>query len=362
VIGFVEITRDDNPNILDTTNRQDFLSTPEYRDLKNFIYEQLDIFMELYKIERTIKKEERLNVFQDSKTALMSIQKEIIKLQKTKDTKTQTASVSKIMEEVAKLQTGFDGISTEYTAVEKEKGWVEQEKIRREKIFFSLLSQSTFAINMGHTLRDNIKNIKDRAYYISEEPLNNESAEIFKRYAANIFTEITDLLPVIDFMLSAAKTNLPAEKFDLKKAIASVFEAHQLFFEEKRVDISLDLMSNISVLANEFLFKDIITCLISNAVKAMQAIRERKIYCSLRIDGNSIVILFSDNGSGIPKDKWDWVFGLYNTTTEAQGGVGIGLHIVKKNIEELNGTVCIIDNNHFENGTTVCITIPQLNP
>ena len=52
IIGVVDITKQDNPGIIDSTNRQDFLANEEYQKLKEFILEQIDVFGDVKKYER----------------------------------------------------------------------------------------------------------------------------------------------------------------------------------------------------------------------------------------------------------------------------------------------------------------------
>ena len=66
----------------------------------------------------------------------------------------------------------------------------------------------------------------------------------------------------------------------------------------------------------------------------------------------------SDTGAGIPDEKKEWVFGLYNTTTEKDGGAGIGLYVVKTRVESLKGTIKIVDSEFGSIGTTFQITLP----
>ena len=68
--------------------------------------------------------------------------------------------------------------------------------------------------------------------------------------------------------------------------------------------------------------------------------------------------MLSDTGNGIPEEKRTWVFGIYNTTTQDQGGAGIGLYIVKTRVESLQGTVSITDSEFGNIGTTVRIELP----
>lgn len=66
----------------------------------------------------------------------------------------------------------------------------------------------------------------------------------------------------------------------------------------------------------------------------------------------------SDSGYGIPLERWSWVFGIYNTTTEGEGGAGIGLYIVKTRVESLKGTVKVIDSEFGDFGTTIRVELP----
>jgi anti-sigma regulatory factor (Ser/Thr protein kinase) len=52
IIGVVDITKEGNPKIIDATNRQDFVENAEYRELKEFIINQIDVFSELRIHER----------------------------------------------------------------------------------------------------------------------------------------------------------------------------------------------------------------------------------------------------------------------------------------------------------------------
>lgn len=49
---------------------------------------------------------------------------------------------------------------------------------------------------------------------------------------------------------------------------------------------------------------------------------------------------------------------LYYTTTELQGGAGVGLYIVKTRVQSLGGSVAVVDSEFGEIGTTIKITIP----
>ena len=58
VIGIIEITKENNSQIIDATNRQNFVENKEYSDLKDFIIEQLNVFAEVKKYERVKRKKQ----------------------------------------------------------------------------------------------------------------------------------------------------------------------------------------------------------------------------------------------------------------------------------------------------------------
>lgn len=58
-------------------------------------------------------------------------------------------------------------------------------------------------------------------------------------------------------------------------------------------------------------------------------------------DGSCIFLSVADTGLGIPRDKFDQIFGAFEqvdmTTTRSYGGTGLGLHLVKQLVEAHNG-------------------------
>ncbi len=351
IIGYIEITREGNPAIVDSTNRQDFLGTREYRELKDFIFDQLDTFMKTYKVERAEKKQKRLGAFSESQKTLKSIQKTFEKLQKPQNDKKQAEVIKTLSQQVEKLNDGFKAINTEYKEAQKD------EK-RKEKMYFSLMSLSLFAANVSHAVRTTIYSIKDDAQFISEEKFTLANKELYQKYADRIFREIQRLLKVVDFMLKYAKTDLPSEYFNVNEIIQNVFDAHETIFLQNNIEIKLDIDSNISVFGNKVFFQDIITNLISNSIKAIEGNLKKVIQCTAKANKNEMQISFSDNGVGIPINKWEKVFDVYYTTTADQGGAGVGLYVVKTNIETMGGNVEVIDSEFKGEGTTFCLTIP----
>lgn len=109
---------------------------------------------------------------------------------------------------------------------------------------------------------------------------------------------------------------------------------------------------------NRQFFRDILQNLIDNSIKAIAGAPNKIIRCSYEVQENNLVVLISDTGYGIPIENREQVFALYYTTTEEQGGAGVGLYIVKTRVESLKGTIAVVDSEFGETGTTFRISIP----
>jgi signal transduction histidine kinase len=46
-----------------------------------------------------------------------------------------------------------------------------------------------------------------------------------------------------------------------------------------------------------------------------------------------------DNGVGIPKELFDRIFGIFEQVRKSDSGTGIGLAIVRKAVEKMNGRI-----------------------
>ncbi len=350
-IGYIEITREGNPQIIDATNRQDFLATPEFSDLQEFIYTQLDTFMETRVVAREEKTKERLNAFEQTKNIVDDLQKQLKRLRAAKTEKKQEEVVAIIAEKFDEIQKGVENITIEYNESKKEEE-------RREKVYFSLMSLSLFAANVSHAVRTTIYSINDDALFIKNEAFTSENEVILKKFANRIHREIQRLRQVVDFMLKYAKTDLPSTYFKIHDVIQNTFDAHETIFKQKNIEIQLNIEEDLSIWGNEVFFQDVITNLISNSIKALEGNFKKVVHCSTSSTPKELKIIFADNGIGVPDRIRDKMFDMYTTTTQEQGGAGMGLFIVKTNIETFGGAVELIESIFSPNGATFCITIP----
>ena len=349
IIGILDITKDGNPKIIDATNRQDFIDNREYRELKEFILEQLRAFEELKIYKRELK---RASVSDELKTAKENVD-------------TFAHSVNRVIETNPDLKKDLQPLVEQATkagtsvkkAIEEQKK-AEKEYIRKENMYLSIMSLQEYAIHIAHAVRTSLGKIQRKAEFFDKYYPDPEEEEYFKLYAKEIYQEMLVLNQVIDFMLSYSKSGLNFEDLNLNELVSGLFKSYETSLNAENIRSVVEIPDNLRINTNRQFFMDILQNMISNSVKALKGVPDKTIKCSGYISENDLILSMSDNGIGIPLEKREWVFGVFNTTTAESGGAGIGLYVVKTRVESLKGKVEVVDSEFGKVGTTIKITLP----
>ena len=223
----------------------------------------------------------------------------------------------------------------------------------------SIMSLQEYAIHITHAVRTTLNKIRDRVEYFDIFFPDQDEEELFKRYAKEMFREFKVLNRVIDYMLSYSQSNLHPEDIELNDTIREIYSEYAPIFTSNQVIVDLVLPGKITLKdTRKQFFRDIFQNLLDNSVKAVRNTDKKIVRCEVVLEKEKLIILVSDTGYGIPVENRQWVFGIYNTTTQEQGGAGIGLYIVKTRVESLKGHIEIIDSEFGDIGTTVKIELP----
>ena len=348
-LGIIDITANENPKIIDATNRQDFVDNEEYREMKKFIITQLNALQD-YKVEmRQAKRDKAQNGLQaasdDINSLMLAFDDMVAKKPELKQT----------MEPLVKQVRKTD--RTVKTAISEQKKALE-DFTRRENIYMSIMSLQQFAINITHAVRTTLNQIRDRVEFFYRYYPDPEEDELFLLYSKDMFERFKVLNRVINYMLSYSQSNINPEEVDLKKTFEEIVGDYSDVFLREGISLQTDFPEKLVLNANRQFFRDILQNLIDNSIKAMVDSAQKVIRCSYEVKDEKLRILVSDTGVGIPPEDREQVFALYYTTTEEQGGAGVGLYIVKTRVQSLGGNVSVIKSEFGEIGTTIEITIP----
>ena len=153
-----------------------------------------------------------------------------------------------------------------------------------------------------------------------------------------------------DINLREKETICTKEVLKQIKLLFSANEDTQFFLNSKKDEIEM----------NRTVLDKILFNLVSNAVKYSD--KETTIVSINIIEDNShYLFTITDNGSGIPHEKLDKIFNMFEIATGkdkfGHRGNGIGLASVKKLVEKLNGTISV--KSKLQEGSTFSFSIKK---
>ena len=140
--------------------------------------------------------------------------------------------------------------------------------------------------------------------------------------------------------------------------LAQLRTSLELFGQTNEAEINLE-SGNINkavIMADKEHLNGIFSNLLKNAIQAIPAGKKGKITITLSATFDKILIVFRDNGIGIPEELKSKLF-TPNFTTKSSG-MGLGLSIVKRYVETAGGTIRF--ESERSNGTAFFVELPLL--
>ena len=226
----------------------------------------------------------------------------------------------------------------------------------------SMERQKKFIADASHELRTPISVIRSNAEMIMDEPEltvgeNMKWLEYISSEAKRMTAMTEDLLLLSH---ADAKKEIAKEEVDLSKLVYDTYDSFKLLFEERNLTQgAADITENISIYANEFRIKQLVTIFLDNAMKYT---KEGGISVKLEKDENFAYIKITDTGSGIPPDMIDKIFERFfrvdKARAKATGGAGLGLSIAKVIADEHGGEISV--ESEVDKGSVFCVKLPLL--
>ncbi|RVT77396.1 PAS domain-containing protein [Flavobacterium sufflavum] len=213
-----------------------------------------------------------------------------------------------------------------------------------------------FSYITSHNLRAPMSNLTGLLNLIEditiEDPELNEIINGFSKSTHLLNETIEDLTKV---MIIKDNTSIEKENISIKDVFENVFSQLTNQIEIAKPILKLNL-ENVSVLnTNKAYMESILLNLLTNSLKYRSDKRILKITITAHQTGNTVELVFKDNGIGIDLDRnKDKIFGLYQRFHDYADSKGLGLYLVKSQVEAMKGTINI--ESKVNKGTTLTLT------
>ncbi|MFI4875352.1 MAG: PAS domain-containing protein, partial [Blastopirellula sp. JB062] len=216
-----------------------------------------------------------------------------------------------------------------------------------------------FLAMLAHELRNPLAPIRSGIDILEiDSPEDAEVLDTMKDQVEHLVRLVDDLLDVSRIM--RGKVEIRPEVVSLSIIVERAIQAVQWLFEEKNHQLIIDLPNApIPIYADPVRIVQVFSNLLNNAAKYTDPGGHIQI-CVTRVDGKATVRII-DDGIGIEPELGSHIFDLFAQSSRAldraQGGLGIGLTLVRNLVEMHQGSV-IVKSNGAEQGSQFVVELP----
>lgn len=376
VIGVVNITEENNPLLIDATNRERIIENEAFFDLQVFVRTCLNFIKDkrrdeyLQKIrEAEIQKAERRKIEEEEQRRKEEEQREVKrkrdleiqqkKLEEILDAKNEEEKVEKLAILANEIKSKSEGEILFYKnrLVQErkfnEENQEEQKKIFNEKLddkerelslYKNLATLGTLTGAFGHETADIVNRIiTDIAYTKKWYPTNvlEEKPGISRAYnkITNDIQRVQGYSElIVNFVTKKKRSQM--ENVNFQQAIKEIATSYNNIIRTQNIELEFDFSpfeSNFKMYLIDF--ESIIINLLTNAFEALKQTANKKVKILCRYMEGNYVVKFMDNGKGIKEGQEGFIFSPFMTTKD--NGIGLGLSIVKDIISKYRGIITV---------------------
>lgn len=197
-----------------------------------------------------------------------------------------------------------------------------------------------FTYIVSHNIRSHVANIVgilDIDDLMASEEERRMAWGILKESAASLDQTLHNLHEILSIQ---SHTNLPFTSFNVYQEINRVVKSIEFLMDQAETSIHYNFNKEEIINSNTAYFESIILNLLTNAIKYKSYTRRLEINLGLVNEGKFKVITFKDNGSGIDLKRFgEEMFGMYKRFHGNKDARGLGLFIIKTQIEAMKGKI-----------------------
>jgi signal transduction histidine kinase len=239
---------------------------------------------------------------------------------------------------------------------------LEQSRRHAEALHEADRRKDEFLATLAHELRNPLAPIRSAVEVMRSKGLNDPSLEwardVINRQAGNMARLVDELLDVS--RIATGKLVLRREPTQLQTIIARAIESSRNLIEANQHRLEVVLPDDpVRLEVDEIRLIQVFSNLLNNAAKYTEP--GGQIRLRGQVDDGQVEVRIEDSGVGIPQDMLSHVFGLFTqvgrSLDRAQGGLGVGLALVRR-IVELHGGTVTAESPGLNRGSTFTVRFP----
>ncbi len=371
VVGAVFIGRENNPNLVDQTNREGLTETPAYFQLRRFALKCVELFEKHIQSHALAEKQLRppkvvlSEVLDESVHAYKDVIERISKLK-------QSSKDVELKKQLEVIETTLNEENERTAFVKNRMDQLEAEK----DTLANLASLGILSVSFGHETLAAISNAitngallrsrMDQGFFMLPE----EVVEFANRRFDSIEKSLKYIKIFGNFSLGNVKRDKRTRRvIDLAVVVNNVLSSFEEMLSKRKivVDFQNFTPAGLRIKAYEIDWESIFANLVTNACWALEntPAEKRRIGIKLSIEGSIGIVEFEDSGCGIEAGVEGHIFkATFSTKRNRKGdtvGTGMGLSIVKTFVEEHSkGNIALAPKGEL-GGARFWIKVPAIN-
>ena len=222
---------------------------------------------------------------------------------------------------------------------------IERSHREREKLLAQLgeasRAKDEFLAMLGHELRNPLAPI-----LTALQVMGMREGSAFQKERAIIDRQVRHMVGLVDDLLEVSriargKVTLSPAPLDIEEALAKAIEIASPLFEQRKHTLDLEIAPGLAVEGDLTRLAQVFANLLTNAAKYTPS--GGTVTVRARGDEGDVVVSVRDNGIGMHPEMLPRVFDLFTQERQAldrsQGGLGLGLAIVRSLVEAHGGQV-----------------------
>jgi signal transduction histidine kinase len=236
----------------------------------------------------------------------------------------------------------------------------EQVQHRTERINQLLKHKDEFVNQLGHDLKNPLGPMINLLPILEEketDPKKKEILTVLRRnagYMKNLVIKTIEL----------AKLNSPAatfhfEQFNLSHELDEIIKTNLILLEQKKIDLNHTIPSDLTVYADKLKFQQLITNILTNAVKYTNP--SGTITIDAEKDNDMVTISVQDTGIGMTGQQLEHIFDEFYKADVSRhdfDSSGLGMPIAKRIVEKHGGHIWAASDG-LNKGSCISFCLPQ---
>lgn len=204
-------------------------------------------------------------------------------------------------------------------------------------------AKTQFLANVSHEIRTPLNVVMGVVDLLEDTSLSapqKKYTNMLKLSGNNLLRLVNDILDLSK--IESGQVVLEESSFNLQSLVEEITELFKIKAMEKglQMELSIEGLRHKQYLSDSHRIKQVITNLLANAVKFTDS---GKVSLKVFNEGNDVIVTVRDTGIGIPEERISQVFERFvqvdSSTTRRRTGAGLGLSIVRKIVEMMEGSI-----------------------